>query len=157
VAWAQGDYAHATQRYEEALAIGRKMEGRFTVAAALFGLGRVARSRGDQASASSLYKEALTIWRGTSHRWGIAFSLEALAALAVAQGHMRRAAKLFGAAETLHNLIRFLVAPVERDERAHNLASVRAALGEADFTAAWAEGQAMTEEQAVTYALDTDS
>jgi hypothetical protein len=38
-----------------------------------------------------------------------------------------------------------------------NVAATRAALGEATFAAAWAEGRAMPLEQAVGYALAKDS
>jgi hypothetical protein len=42
---------------------------------------------------------------------------------------------------------------VERADYERNLDAVRAALDEDAFTAAWADGQAMTTEQAITYAL----
>ena len=46
------------------------------------------------------------------------------------------------------------LAPVRRADHDGVVAAVRVALGEAALAAAWAEGQAMTLEQAVAYALE---
>jgi hypothetical protein len=66
---------------------------------------------------------------------------------------LRRAARLFGAAETLHAGIRFELSAAERAEHDQAIAAARAALVEEAFAAAWAEGQAMTIEQAIQLAL----
>jgi hypothetical protein len=66
---------------------------------------------------------------------------------------MRRAARLFGATESFYSLLRFLMSPLERRIHERDLAAARAALGEEAFSALRAEGQAMTIEQAVEYAL----
>ena len=153
VAWVQGNLQLAEKRYEELLAIGREMEGQYTVGFALNGLGRVAFSRGDYGKARSLHGEALKILRETGNHWNIAYSLEASIALAVAQGDMRRAARLFGATETFYAQLRFLLSPLERDNHDRHAAAIRAALGEAVFSALRAEGRGMTMEQAVEYAL----
>jgi hypothetical protein len=44
--------------------------------------------------------------------------------------------------------------PTERAEDDIDIATIRAALDESQLAAAWAEGRAMTLEQAVAYALD---
>jgi predicted ATPase/class 3 adenylate cyclase len=154
VAWAQGNLELAAKRYEESLAIGHEIEGQYTIAYALNGLGKVAYSRGDYVTAHSLYKEALTMFRETGNQWNIAYSLEAFIALAIAQQDMRRAAKLFGATETFYAQLRFLMSPIDRTNHERDMAATRAALGEEVFSALWAEGRAMTMEQAVEYALD---
>jgi hypothetical protein len=43
--------------------------------------------------------------------------------------------------------------PIEQDDYDRNLNAVRDALGDEAFSAAWAEGQALTFEQAIDYAL----
>jgi hypothetical protein len=45
------------------------------------------------------------------------------------------------------------VLPIWRAEHERSLAAVRAQLGEAEMARLWAEGEAMTLEQAVAYAL----
>jgi hypothetical protein len=153
---AQGNLEQAAKRCGEALTLGRDMGGKFTIANALHGLGRVAQVRSDYGLAHSLYKEALAILYGTHERWTIASSLGALAAVAVAQGQAQLAARLFGSAETLYELLRLTLSPFERDIHERAVAVARSQLDEAMFATAWAEGKQMTLEQAIDYAL-TDS
>ncbi|HLE26902.1 MAG TPA: tetratricopeptide repeat protein [Anaerolineales bacterium] len=133
------------------------------VSLTLYVLGRVAYSQGDYASAHSRFVESISLSQELGQRGGVACNLEALAALAAAHDQMqpsplrfeglRRAARLCGAADALHDLSRFSLSPAERVERDRALAAARAALGEEAFAAVYAEGQAMTMEQAVEYAL----
>jgi tetratricopeptide (TPR) repeat protein len=154
VAWAEGNLELAAKRCEESLAIGREIEGQFTIASALNRLGKMAYSRGEYDAARSLHSEALEKLRETGHHWGIAYSLEAFTNLAVVQQDTRRAARLFGATESLYTQFRFLLfSPLERDNHERRVAAIRAALGEGVSSALWAEGRAMTMEQAAEYAL----
>jgi len=141
---------------------------------ALYGLGRVAQSRQDYSSAREFYTEAFEIQRQRisptfKRSWyvdAVAYPLDAFAALAAAQNQMepsplrfeglRRTARLFGAVETLYVPLRFEMSAAERAEHDQAVAATRAALGEEAFSAAWAEGQAMTLEEAVAYALEED-
>ena len=163
VAWARGDYEQAIQKFEAALALSQEAGIKLGTAGALHGLGRLAQSREDYATARSLYTEALVICQGMSDRISAARHLEALATLSSAQQQLgpsllhfealRQAARLFGAAETLHAGICFELSAAERAEHDQAIAAARAALGEEVFAAAWAEGQAMTMEQAIQLAL----
>jgi hypothetical protein len=47
-----------------------------------------------------------------------------------------------------------LTAPVRRGDHAAAVAAVRAALGEATFAAAWAEGRALSPDRALACALE---
>lgn len=157
VALAQGERERAAKLYEEVLALGRNMEeGKFTIANALFGLGRVAQVRSDLTSARTAHQEALALWCELHERWDIAASLDALAAVAVGQGQVQQAARLFGAAATLYELIRWMQAPFEQDMHEHAVATVRSQLDESTFISSWAEGAAMTLDQAVQRALRFD-
>jgi hypothetical protein len=77
-----------------------------------------------------------------------------MAGLWAAVGRAEPAARLFGAERALRTGV---AAPwfVERYEQ--DVAAARAARGEAAFAAAWAEGQAMTLEQAVADALGDEA
>jgi hypothetical protein len=83
--------------------------------------------------------------------------LEGLAAVAVAQAQSQRAARLFGAAEGLREAIGAPVPPADRAEHDHSVAAVRSALGEAAFAAEWGEGQTMSLDEVVAYALNDPS
>ena len=57
-------------------------------------------------------------------------------------------------AEALRELVGTRLLPSERAGYERDLAAVRAELGEEAFAEDWAEGRAMSVEQAVAYALD---
>jgi hypothetical protein len=76
--------------------------------------------------------------------------------VAAARGETERAARLFGASEALSEE---MGAPPESGESAlqeHYLAAARSQLDEASWQEAWAQGQAMTLEEAISYALDEE-
>jgi hypothetical protein len=101
-----------------------------------------------------LLEEGLTTYRELGSKGGIAQLLEALSELALAEGKPERTARLCGAAEALRDILCLPLGPVDRAEYERNVAAARAALGKEAFVAAWAEGRAMTLEQAVAYALN---
>ena len=105
------------------------------------------------AQAAEYYSEALRLCRELGDRWVSEGCLEGLAAVASARGDHRRAARLFGAGEALRALTgdsRSLVGDHSYD---HQLGATRAALGDSEFSAAWATGEAMTFDDAIDYAL----
>ena len=59
-----------------------------------------------------------------------------------------------GVAAAIRESLGMLLVPTERVRLARDRASMRATLGEAMLAETWAEGRAMTLEQAVAYALD---
>jgi DNA-binding NarL/FixJ family response regulator len=80
-------------------------------------------------------------------------SLTSLGDIAKDQGDDGRAARLFGAAQALRQALGASLSPAERARYEPDLAATRAALGEAAFEAASAEGRAMPPERAIDYAL----
>ena len=84
----------------------------------------------------------------------MAWSLEYLARVAGGLGQPERAARLFGAAEALREAIGAPLPPSGRDDHEREVAAARAHLDEHAFVQALAEGQAMSLEQAIAYALE---
>ena len=80
-------------------------------------------------------------------------SLEGLACAAAARGEDERSARLFGTASTLG----YQQAPAERALREPYLADARSRLEETAWKVAWAEGRAITFEEAVSYALEGEA
>jgi hypothetical protein len=72
-------------------------------------------------------------------------------------GHLKRAARLFGAAEALYNTHGFSLQGGDMPEFERNKASVLQQMGPDAFEAAWTQGQAMSVEEAIAYALETES
>jgi len=73
--------------------------------------------------------------------------------VAAAQGHPVRAARLFGAEEKLREAIGFSRQGFYRTAHERSVADTRAELSDRAFEVARAEGQAMSLDAAVTYAL----
>jgi hypothetical protein len=67
---------------------------------------------------------------------------------------VRAATRLLETAQALREAIGSPMAPPDRPLVDRAVAAARRSLGEGAFSMAWAEGQAMTLEQAVAYALD---
>lgn len=85
----------------------------------------------------------------------IAWCLAGLGSTAALGNQPERAARLWGAAERLRQAIGCRPAPAARATYERAVAAARP-IDEATFAAAWAEGQAMTPEQAIAYALEAD-
>ena len=78
--------------------------------------------------------------------------LEGLAALTSDAASQREAGRLYGAAEAARQrmgTVRFKVIDADHEE---SVAAVRNSLGEEDFAAVWAEGAALSTEEAIAYA-----
>jgi predicted ATPase len=157
VAYQQRDFQIAKTLGEERLAILRDLGDRFTIADALCLLA-VAYSGSKQfEEARSLHNESLEINRDLHNVTGIACSLEEMAALEMEaprkNGSDVRVPRLFGAAEALRESIGAPVPPNLREAHFRHVERAREAMDNSSFEAAWAEGRAMTMEQAVEYAM----
>jgi predicted ATPase len=150
----QGEYEAARALYEESLAIRRELGNQQGIAGSLNNLGNVAYSQGEYEAARALNEESLAICRELGDQRGIAYGLEGVAAAAGAQGQPERAALIFGAAEALREVLGAPLTPSDRAEYDRYVAAARAALDEAAFAAAWAEGRALPLDQAIAIALD---
>jgi predicted ATPase/class 3 adenylate cyclase len=150
----QGDYAMSRAQFEESLAIQRDLGDRYGSSWSLTGLGNVACSQGDYAIACSVYQEALVIRQELGNKRDIELSLQLLASLDAKENRLEHAARLWAALEHLHEEIASPLSPDKREEYDRDVAAARQVLGEERFSAAWAEGRAMTLEQAIACALE---
>ena len=145
--------------YAESADIAREFGEQGSLAVAFGFLGILAVRPGDYAAARLCFTEIFAIWREERVKLvpaNIAWAMEGLAAVAAKQGDARAAARLFGAAEALSESINY--SPTQdqpnRARRDRNLAIVRASFeDETALQAAWAEGRALTMEQAIEAAL----
>jgi len=149
VALSQGDNARARELAEKSLALFRKTGGRMYVAEVLYLLASVEAHRGDHAAACAFYEEGLAEARAMGNKLAIAPGLEGLAGAVAVQGEFTWAVQLWGAAEGLREALGMPLPPVDRAAYECSVAAARLQLGETVFAAAWAEGRAMTPEQAL--------
>jgi predicted ATPase/class 3 adenylate cyclase len=155
VARFQNNYAEAKKLQTESLTYGRELnkKGGYIIWILLW-LGELARLENDYAAAHPYLFEALSAAKEMNYRQPIAYLLEEFAALGAAQGQASHSATLFGAAEALRETIQIVLFPVERVEVDKNIAAARAQLSEDEFNKAWAEGKAMTMEDAIKYTME---
>jgi predicted ATPase/DNA-binding XRE family transcriptional regulator len=181
VARRQGDDREAAVLYAEAVALYRSVGDRLAPACTRT-LGRLAETnfeQGDWAAAESGATESLALARDTSQVGSseIMGALMLHAALASVRGMPARALRLASAADVIHAYSSPSPEAADRDSREqrlnylppsphvsalaacgqlleHHLTAARQALSADEQAAAWAEGQGMSAEQAITYALD---
>ena len=152
----QGDLADADRLLEESLAIFRELTYTRGIAWVLGSLGWVRLAQAAYAQARELFTDSLRRYDQIGEKRNIAFILEYLACLASAQRQAERAARLFGAATALRQTAGVLLPPVVEVQYAPFLAMVRTALGTDGVVVIWAEGAALSIEQAIAYALQHD-
>jgi non-specific serine/threonine protein kinase len=153
--YAQGDVARASVLLEEAVAIARDMGNRWGLGRRLARLGQVAQAQHELERAIALIQESLAACREAGDNWGISQALVGLAGVAIERGEPARAAQLLGAVETRRNTIGAALWRVDQLEFEHSIAAAHAALTAEQFAAAWAQGQAMSLEDAIAYAQET--
>jgi hypothetical protein len=104
-----------------------------------------------------LFRESLRLGWEIDHKQIILYSFFGLACVAIGQGLPARAARLWGVAEGMSEAYGITISLVVRSHTKYEdcLTLTRSQLDEEAFAAAWAEGRAMSFEQAVEYALES--
>ena len=113
---------------------------------------RVAIAQGEPEQAERDAHDALARAADMQARPGVADTLECLAALAGDGGSAREAARLFGAAEAIRQRIGEVRFKIYDADYHASVAALRDAMGDSDFDSAWAEGAALSTEEAIAYA-----
>jgi DNA-binding CsgD family transcriptional regulator len=112
----------------------------------------VAIAQGEPEQADRDAHDALAIVASTGAYAGAPDALECLALLSVVTGSHREAARLYGAGEAIRLRsvqIRFKILDAVYEA---SVAALRDAMGEKDFESAWAEGAALSTDEAIAYA-----
>jgi predicted ATPase/DNA-binding CsgD family transcriptional regulator len=148
----RGDHARARSAYEQSLAIAERTGDARRQYYVLYNLAFVAQREGDHHEALRALRRSLVLCQDLGVPTDVMQEILAIAGSLGALGEPLRAARLFGAAHAFLERSGTLIDPGDQPEHDRNMAFVRAQLGEAAFAAAWAEGQAMTFDQAVAYA-----
>ncbi|MCL5998537.1 MAG: tetratricopeptide repeat protein [Chloroflexi bacterium] len=153
----QGDYPQLKTLCSEALALFREMGDRWQPPFLLRMLGYAALHDGDPLQATALCKESLTLNQELRDERGVIAALVAIGCVSIARAGpagLRRAVTLFGAAKALLAAREMQLLSPDAASYTRNLALLREQLDPAWYATAWAEGQAMTYEQAIACALE---
>ncbi len=170
----QGNLTATYVLAEEALGFFKELSYKKGVVEALFVQARVQARQGNYSAARSRYEDILTLAResdDTRHisvayrveqsrdrlggpseddEHGNILYVEGLAEVVAAQGEAVWAARLWGAAEARREAIQTPRPAAFRTAYEQAIAAARTQVGEKPFTAAWAEGRAMTLERVLT-------
>ncbi len=147
-----GDFEGALATYEESLRY--KTEAGGDADSVLINLGDLHRRLGKPDLARAYFLKGLNGYVERGYRFHIPDVLEGLGELAAAQGDPGRASVLFGAASTQREAMNTPKPIFEQDQLKQGITAARVALGEDAFAVVWAEGRAMTLEQAVSFAIN---
>jgi DNA-binding CsgD family transcriptional regulator len=147
----RGEDARAEALLEEVLVLFRRGGYQWAVSASLFGLGQAAANRGDLMAAAAYYAEGLAL---TGNQESVVAALIRTARLATAGRSALVATRLLGATVGLAETVGYVLSPPEQAHCHRTAADARASLGDANFGATWAAGQALTAEQAVAEAAE---
>jgi len=152
----QGDRERMVALNEESLALFRELGYANGMLMCLTNLGLVSLGEGDYERASTLLREDLRLAQELDHKLYVQYCLTGLAGVEVSRGRPVRAARLWGAAESMSETFGGHIMSADRSiiDYEGRLATGRSQLDEAAWTAAWAEGKAMSFEQAIEYALE---
>jgi len=114
---------------------------------------RIAQLREDVERAEALSRSNLVVSRDMGVPGNIVTDFESLGWVAVRRGDHIRAARLLAAADGLRTAVRRPLLAEARPLVEADRAAAREALGAEAYEVAWADGQAITLDQAITYAL----
>jgi non-specific serine/threonine protein kinase len=161
LALGQGRLEQAATYFEENLASRAEMGDSHSIHDTLWHLGQVALARDDLPGAAARFGASLAVCSEKWMTWRIPECLEGLAVVEAmtaapdAPGsatRLQRATHLLGASASWREKLGIALPPPQRPLLERAEATVRAGLGDDDYVAAWAEGRAMTLEQAVEQA-----
>jgi predicted ATPase len=149
-----GQYEQARTLGMEAVSVSLEMDDKWTVARNFVWLGIVTAYRGDDyEEAAGFLEEGFALIREVGDWEFVAYAMDCFAVIAGAKAQGERAARLWGAAEALRKTIGAPLHPTELPDYERSVAAARAQLGEAEWEAAFAQGIAMSAEEAAEYAL----
>jgi tetratricopeptide (TPR) repeat protein len=158
--WGLGDFdvlegkpEEGRRRLETALELAGEVEDLFVEGWALYLLGSVARDAGDAVEAGRHFRASLRAFRDMEDVSGLAFLFDALAMVALMEGRPERAVRLEAAGANLRASTGARIYDRGQEAMAREIGSP---LSEEQDARARSEGQAMTVEEAVAYALEDE-
>jgi predicted ATPase len=148
-----GDYADAETIFADGLRVSDEIGMKINEAYCRTFLAALKIRIGNLQLARQNLQESAKIFMDARDRFGPTMSLIYFAELAKVERKLEMAAKLFAAAAEICRSAGITLFPLERGTLDRSVSELRAQLPKASFKAAWAEGRAMSLEQAVAYAL----
>ncbi len=154
LAYWQGDYVQACAYYTESYELGDRSGDYLISRWSRIGMAYTLYRQGNLPQARELFALCILNCQKADDPIGLLFILEGIASLYLTTGRLQRAVQLFAWADVMRVKIGDHRPPVEQAAMDKDLAELRSRLDEADYVALYAQGQALTTEQAVALALE---
>lgn len=147
----QKRYEEAKTFYEDSITMHRK-SGMEEGSASLYNLANIERHLGNDTSAYKLYIQALEFGRRADHTFLTCAAIFGLAGIIAIEGNPLVAARLLGVTEAILEANHHTIQPTDQADYDRSKNEARALLDEETFLTAWAEGRALSLEEAVQLA-----
>lgn len=149
----QHDSEAALRSLEEVLELARERNLSWLLPSIIGGMALTATDLGDCERAIALFHESLYLALAKGNLGSVIDGIEGLARVAATAGQADVAVRLFAAGVALRDKLTFPLSPTEIAYAEPIMQALRQSLGVDGFAAAWAAGQALTQEAAVETAL----
>jgi predicted ATPase/DNA-binding NarL/FixJ family response regulator len=152
----KADYARAEAMLEESRALWEELGDEIGLALTLSGMASNASRRSEYAKAETLAKKALLLFHSLGSEVHTIGVLDLLADTWVEQGNAEGALRLQAAIEALSEVDKQLQSDATATRPGHerSVSAARAQIDDGTFAKLWSEGQAMSLEEAMAYALE---
>jgi ATP/maltotriose-dependent transcriptional regulator MalT len=151
-----GDFERAGKAYEAALVICRQTGNRRREAISLVNLSYVVQRQGEYDKAEKYVIEGLNLLYSLDLRYHCAIALAMLAGPVASQGKGWRAAKLLGASQAIFERMSISLQPADQVEIDCYADAAAKQIGQQAYQVARAEGQRLSFDQAMAYAIQKD-
>jgi len=155
IAHAEGDLLEAQERFSESLVVARETRDKDAELTELGNLAGIALDRKEWAEARATFEKTIAFWQEANDEWFLATDLAGFAAVLHGEGQPASSAKLLGFVCAVCHRVGVRLQRNEQASYDATAAAVKGELGEAVYQAAFEEGRALTQEQAVALALKT--
>ena len=155
VAAGLGYYDRAQRAFDECLMVAQQTGETRQICHVFHNLAWLSLRRGNYERAGDAAYLSLDLALKMNNRLLILLSLTTLSGALASKRQSHRAVRLLGASEAALEEMGAFYQPIDQPEIDRVIASVRTQLDAAVFQTTWAEGRAMTLEQAVAYALES--
>jgi tetratricopeptide (TPR) repeat protein len=158
IARLRGEWVHALQYAEEALnfivedGVTYSNTDCYQNNLVFLEFGYISLQEGNLRKAGTLFRDGVRLLNNINGRLGLLQPLDAVALLAICEDKQERAVRLCGTRWVQGAY--YLLSPIERDQRDADLTGIKSALGSERFDQLFAEGQAMSLDEAVALALE---
>lgn len=147
------DYDAARDAYKSVLKICRESGNTRRASIALVNLGYVAHHQEDNVQAERYILEGLALMHELRLMYHAAISLSILAGPVAALGQAIKATRLLGASESAFETLSASVQPADQVEFDRYIENIKTQINQLQFEIAWEEGQLMSLDNAILYAL----